>query len=368
MEWLLPFGMGILLGGIGALLWTQRLGRKRRGLREIMSSALAIRLATGPRVVALGGGTGLSTLLRGLKGYTRNITAIVTVTDEGGSSGRLRTEWGVLPPGDVRNCIIALAENDSALNSILNFRFDKGDLAGHSLGNLVLLAVTELAGDFRLAVEEMNKLLAIRGRVLPVTTEAVTIAGVDSRGNHFRGELEVARHGKELKEVRLEPADAKPLNEVVEAIADSEAIVLGPGSLFTSILPNLLVPGVSEAIRQADAPRIYVANVMTQPGETEGFTVYDHVKWIRDVLGQYPDIVLVNETEVPGEILSKYGEAGSEPVLINEREENRLTRAHVQVIRGDFLEITPGGHVRHQAQRVSEAIMKVARDTKEFGR
>jgi uncharacterized cofD-like protein len=368
MDWLVPFGIGLLIGGAAVMVWMERVGRKRRGLREIMSSAIGFRLATGPRVVALGGGTGLSTLLRGLKGYTRNITAIVTVTDEGGSSGRLRTEWGVLPPGDVRNCIIALAENDSALNRILNFRFDKGELAGHCLGNLVLLAVTELAGDFRLAVEEMNKLLAIRGRVLPVTTEAVTIAGIDSKGNRYRGELEVALHGRELKEVHLEPPDAKPLNEVVEAIRDAEAIVLGPGSLFTSILPNLLVPGVAEAIRQADVPRIYVANVMTQPGETDGFTVYDHVRWIKDVLGQYPDIVLVNETEVPGEILGRYRETGSEPVLINEREEVRLTRARVQVIRGDFLEITPGGFVRHQTQRVSEAIMKVARETKEIGR
>lgn len=368
MEWLLPFGIGLLLGGVAAMVWMERVVRKRRGLREIMSSAIGFRLGTGPRVVALGGGTGLSTLLRGLKGYTRNITAIVTVTDEGGSSGRLRTEWGVLPPGDVRNCIIALAENDSALNRIFNFRFDKGELAGHSLGNLVLLAVTELAGDFRLAVEEMNKLLAIRGRVLPVTTEAVTIAGMDSKGNRYRGELEVTLHGRELKEVFLEPPDAKPLNEVVEAIRDAEAIVLGPGSLFTSILPNLLVPGVSEAIRQAGVPRIYVANVMTQPGETDGFTVYDHVRWIKDVLGQYPDIVLVNETEVPGEILRRYRETGSEPVLMNEREEIRLTRARVQVIRGDFLEITTAGLVRHQTQRVSEAIMKVARETKEFSR
>ena len=368
MEWLLPFGIGLLLGGVAAMVWMERVVRKRRGLREIMSSAIGFRLGTGPRVVALGGGTGLSTLLRGLKGYTRNITAIVTVTDEGGSSGRLRTAWGVLPPGDVRNCIIALAENDSALNRIFNFRFDKGELAGHSLGNLVLLAVTELAGDFRLAVEEMNKLLAIRGRVLPVTTEAVTIAGMDSKGNRYRGELEVTLHGRELKEVFLEPPDAKPLNEVVEAIRDAEAIVLGPGSLFTSILPNLLVPGVSEAIRQAGVPRIYVANVMTQPGETDGFTVYDHVRWIKDVLGQYPDIVLVNETEVPGEILRRYRETGSEPVLMNEREEIRLTRARVQVIRGDFLEITTAGLVRHQTQRVSEAIMKVARETKEFSR
>ena len=363
MEWLVPFASGLLIG-IAAMMWVERVVRKRRGLGEIMSSAIGLRLATGPRVAALGGGTGLSTLLKGLKGYTRNITAIVTVTDEGGSSGRLRTEWGVLPPGDVRNCIVALAENDSALNRILNFRFDKGELAGHSLGNLVLLAVTELAGDFRLAVEEMNKLLAIRGRVLPVTTEAVTIVGLDGKGNRFRGELEVARHGRELKKVHLEPEDAKPLREVVGAILDAEAIVLGPGSLFTSILPNLLVHGVAKAVREAEAPRIYVANVMTQPGETEGFSVYDHVRWIKDVLGQYPDVVLVNETKVPGDILEKYRETGSEPVLLKEREEAHLAREKVQVIRGDFLEITPGGLVRHQTQRVSEAIMKVSRDRK----
>ncbi|HOV28457.1 MAG TPA: uridine diphosphate-N-acetylglucosamine-binding protein YvcK [Synergistales bacterium] len=368
LEWLTPFGIGILIGGFAVMLWMRRSIRNRRGLAEIMSSAIGYRLAAGPRVVALGGGTGLSTLLKGLKAYTRNITAIVTVTDEGGSSGRLRTEWGVLPPGDVRNCIIALAENDSALNRILSFRFNKGELAGHSLGNLVLLAATELAGDFRLAVEEMNKLLAIRGRVLPVTTEAVTIAGVDAKGNRYRGELDVARHGRELTEVHLEPSDARPLQEVVESIREAEVIVLGPGSLFTSILPNLLVQGVAEAIRRAEAPRIYVANVMTQPGETDGFSVYDHVRWIKQVLGQYPDIVMVNETEVPKDILQRYRETGSEPVILKEREEVRLAKAKVQVIRGDFLEITPEGLVRHQTQRVSEAIMKVAREAKELGR
>ena len=248
-----------------------------RRKKEAFSRAVEYRLSMGPYVAALGGGTGLSTLLRGLKSFTRNIVAVVTVTDEGGSSGRLREEWGVLPPGDVRNCIVALAENDNSLKRLLEFRFDKGELAGHNLGNLMLLATSEQLGDFRRAVEEMNNLLAIRGRVLPVTTESVTLVAELSGGERIRGELAISEHGRLIRKIWLEPRDARPPADVLRAIDEAEIIVLSPGSLFTSVIPNLLIPRVADRIRKSPVPRIYICNLMTQPGETDGYGAFEHV-------------------------------------------------------------------------------------------
>ena len=202
----------------------RRFWRRPAERNRIMSNALEYRLSLGPRVVAIGGGTGLSTLLGGLKGFTRNITAVVAVTDEGGSSGRLRQEWSMLPPGDIRNCIVALAENDSSLNSLLNFRFDRGELKGHSLGNLILLATTEMMGDFQRAVEELNKLLAIRGQVLPVTTDNVTLKGETADGRLLSGELEISDNGSQLAKLWIEPADAEALTGVKRTFAEAEII------------------------------------------------------------------------------------------------------------------------------------------------
>jgi len=192
------------------------------GRLGIMTNAVEYRLSFGPRIVTIGGGTGLSTLLSGLKGFTRNITAVVAVTDEGGSSGRLRQEWGMLPPGDIRNCIVALAENDSSLNRLLNFRFDRGELKGHNLGNLILLATTEMMGDFQRAVEELNKLLAIRGQVLPVTTENVTLKGETKDGRIVKGELEVSDNGSKLAKLWIEPCNAPTLEGVKKALNSAD--------------------------------------------------------------------------------------------------------------------------------------------------
>ena len=335
--------------------------RKPPAPRHIMSNALEYRLSMGPRVVAIGGGTGLSTLLSGLKGFTRNITAVVAVTDEGGSSGRLRQEWGVLPPGDIRNCIVALAENGSALTSLLNYRFDRGELKGHSLGNIIILAATELMGDFQRAVLELNKLLAIRGQVLPVTTENVVLKGRTADGNIVTGELQVSDNGSRLTELWIEPSDAEPVDPVIAAFGDADVIVLGPGSHFTSVMPNLLLPGVAKLLKEATAPIVYIANLMTQPKETEGMNILSHIDWIAGVLGRVPDYVLANESAVPAEFISRYGKIGAEPIYLSAKEENYLESLGSKVIYGDYCEIRNGKYLRHNAQNLSETIMEISR-------
>ena len=371
MDPLLGAGLGFFAGafaawGARALLEGEKGPRAGGRRQDVMASAIEYRLSLGPRIVALGGGTGLSTLLSGLKGFTRNLTAVVTVTDEGGSSGRLRQEWGVLPPGDVRNCLVALAENDNALQRILAFRFDRGELAGHSLGNLILLATTELAGDFRRAVEELNKLLAIRGRVLPVTTETVVLLGETTDGTRVKGELEISAHGRDLRRLWLEPRHAEPLDEVLQAIRSAELLVLGPGSLFTSILPNLLLEKVAQEVRAASAPKIYVANLMTQPGETEGMSLLDHVDWITGVLGSLPDVVVVNQAPIPSEVLERYLRQGATPLRVTPEEERFLSSSGTLVLQGDFVGFHPTeGYLRHHAQRLSETLLRFSRDAKE---
>jgi len=362
------FFLGILAGILGSAifigLYLQRGGRRMASLirkrEEKIRHAQHLRLSMGPHVVALGGGTGLSTLLRGLKRYTRNITAVVTVSDEGGSSGRLRQEWGMLPPGDIRNCIVALAEDDNYLNNILNFRFDRGELSGHNLGNLILLAATEIAGDFRAAVEEMNNLLAIRGRVLPVTSEAIQITAELKDQSIVRGELEISCKGSQICRIWLEPSDVAPLPEILEAIEKADILVLGPGSLFTSILPNLLVPDIAEALRTSGKPIIYVANLMTQPGETEGLTFEDHVIWIRNLLHKWPDYVFANNGTIPPEIVEKYRRDGATPLIGTSRS------LDYTCIDGDFLSIEKG-LLRHNSNRLAEEIIRLYKYTTPSG-
>lgn len=374
MSWWLAFLCGVIAGvGIyGVLLNRRRLkkgkilaGRFRRRKGDSFYKAVNHRLSLGPHFVALGGGTGLSTLLRGLKGYSRNITAVVTVTDEGGSSGRLRQEWGVLPPGDVRNCLVALAENDSVLNNILSFRFDHGELKGHSLGNLILLAATELAGDFRLAVEEMNHLLAIRGRVLPVTTEAVVLAGRTRDGKIVRGELAVSLNGSQLMEIWLEPRDAHPLPEVISAIYGADLVILGPGSLFTSVIPNILLDEVSTAIRKTNAPKVYVANLMTQPNETDGMNLYDHTSWIAKVLEAFPDYVIANKAPIPEDTFSMYVASGSYPLMLDDDQRRALNEAGCEIIEAPLVKKLDNGMLRHDSHRLAEILVRLAKEDRD---
>lgn len=378
MDWKIGFILGCLFALVLIMIFQSSLFSKEhrrkdknrlhsKSFREksVMSNAIEFRLSMGPSIVVLGGGTGLSSLLVGLKCFTRNITAIVTVTDEGGSSGRLREEWGLLPPGDIRNCVVALAENDNEFRKILNFRFDKGELEGHSLGNLILLAVTELSGDFRLGVDKINKLLAIRGRVLPVTTEPVSLAGKTYSGELIRGELEISKVGHDLEEIWLEPRDAAPEKEVIRVIDEADLVVLGPGSLFTSVIPNLLIEQVSYALCKSKVPVVYVSNLMTQPGETEGFNIEEHVDWISKIMGRNPDFVIVNEGKIPEDLLSNYNEQGAMPLYLDQEQANAMDGKGISVIGAELFKISDENVLRHNGIAVSEILMKICRENTE---
>ena len=363
MDWAIGFAVGMFTAFFLLVIFDIRMLRSPRAKNsDPFKVAIAHRLSMGPYIVAVGGGTGLSTLLKGMKGFTRNITAVVAVTDEGGSSGRLRTEWGVLPPGDVRNCMVALAENDNALKRLLDFRFDRGELSGHSLGNLLLLAVSELCGDFRLAVEQMNHLLAIRGKVLPVTTEAITLMGVTQQGQKLRGELEISKYGHDLREIWLEPEGAKPLSEIQHAVDEADLVVLGPGSLFTSVLPNLLLPEFAEKLRDTPVPKVYICNLMTQPEETEGMNILKHLEWVAAALGSVPEYMLVNSEPIPEDLLASYRLERAEPLYLDRRQREAIGKLGCTVIEFPMIQITENRLVRHNSAKLAEMLFRLHRD------
>ena len=259
-----------------------------------------------PAIVVIGGGTGLSVLLKGLKRYTSRLTAMVTVSDDGGSSGRLRSELGVLPPGDIRSCLVALAETETLMDKVFQHRFlQGGSLQGHNLGNLLLVAMTEITGDFISAIREVSKVLAVRGKVLPATLEPVTLGGMMADGNRVLGETAIRDYPASIKEVFLMP-ECGPLPETLQAIHEADAIIIGPGSLYTSIIPNLLVKGVIEAIASSPAPKFYISNIMTEQGETDSFTAADHLKVIQKHSGkQIIDYAIVNCGKIDEERLMR---------------------------------------------------------------
>ncbi len=310
----------------------------------------------GPRIVVIGGGTGLSTLLRGLKEHTDNLTAVVTVFDDGGSSGRLRRELGILPPGDIRNCLVALAESEPLMTQLFEYRFQGGALEGHAFGNLFIASLTGVTGDLESAVKETSKVLNIRGRVLPSAADDVILWAEFADGTTVEGESQITRARKRIRRIGLKPADVAPLPEVLQAIADAELIVLGPGSLYTSVIPNLLVGGVADAIRASRATRVYTCNVMTQPGETDGFSASDHVRALRDLVG--PDLithVLVNVQRPRNRVLlARYQAEGAEPVKPDLEAIRQLGVLPI----GEAL-ISEEHLVRHDPHRVARALVRV---------
>jgi len=312
-------------------------------------------LKRGPHIVAIGGGTGLSTILRGLKELTSNITAIVTVTDDGGSSGRLRGDLGMLPPGDIRNCLVALADRENALERLFNYRFSQGgELAGHSLGNLLLAGLTQETGNLARAVQEASKILAVRGQVLPVTLDNVVLVGEMHDGRIVKGQTNMVSDPARIKRVSLEPARCTPLNEAIEAIMAADAIILGPGSLYTSVIPNLLVPGISEAIRQSKATTYYICNIMTQPGETDDYQASHHLKAIMEHCGPgMIDKVIVNNEAISLKLKEKYQAQGAKPVKLDESD---LRKLGVEVIQYPLC--AQHNLARHDPQKTLRVLME----------
>jgi len=314
------------------------------------------KLNNGPKIVAIGGGTGLSTMLKGIKKITNNITAVVTVGDDGGSSGRLREEMGVLPPGDIRNCIAALADDDDLVTKLFQYRFKKNvsELGGHSFGNLFITAMCEITGDMYKAVIESSKVLAIRGRVLPSTLDDMKLVAEMEDGTVIKGESVIPESGKKIKRLFTDPEHCLPLDDVLTAIREAELIIMGPGSLYTSVLPNLLIKEIAEEIEKSNAKKLYICNVMTQPGETDGFTVSDHVKTIlrhvdnRKII----DTVLVNNY-FPEEALEKYRAENSYPVLADYDE---LDKLGVNVFEYRLTDNDSSGYVRHNPSRLMRAV------------
>jgi uncharacterized cofD-like protein len=315
------------------------------------------------RVVAIGGGTGLSTMLKGLKLHTHNITAVVTVADDGGSSGILRSDLGMVAPGDVRNCVSALAEVDPVMGELLNFRFSDGSLKGHSLGNLFLAALNETSSSFDEAVKKFSRLAGVVGTVYPVTNEAVTLRAVLENGTIIDGESHIGVHhdgeNSAIARIMVNPEKPKPVDGVIRAIEKADIIVLGPGSLYTSIIPNLLVDGVVDAIRQSKAVKIYVCNIMSQGGETENYTVSDHLAAIeRHSYEGIADIVIANNAEIPEGLKRKYAEEHAKEVEIDEEkvlERARLVQGNLLLVRND--------RIRHNFSRLARAIMRLGTDS-----
>jgi uncharacterized cofD-like protein len=348
-------GLGIVLIIIGTRQWLKSLVRAASTGGGILDTLLDRRLEQGYNIVAIGGGTGLSTLLRGLKRRTRNLTAIVTVSDDGGSSGRLQKELGVLPPGDVRNCLVALADDEALVTDLFRYRFEEGEgLTGHSFGNLFLAAMTGITGNFDKAIKESSRVLNIVGRVLPATLAIVRLCAELDDGTIVEGESNIPQAKRPIRRVFFDPPLVAPLEEALEAIRNADAIVLGPGSLFTSILPNFLIDRITQEVARARGVKIYVCNVMTQPGETENMTAADHVEALFENAGERVcDYVIVN-VEAPSKLRETYAEEGQIAVT---PDIERIEAMGLTTVKSDMLSEVE--KVRHDPDRLGEAVLGV---------
>ena len=356
-EWIafaiVMFGAGMFFKGWQKTNLSMLDGADKQSLLENLYRRR--KLNRGPKIVAVGGGTGLSMLLRGIKNITNNVTAVVTVGDDGGSSGRLREEMGVLPPGDIRNCIAALADDEDLVTKLFQYRFRNGEgLEGHSFGNLFLTALCSITGDMVRAVKESSNVLSIRGRVLPSTLDDMKLVAEMEDGRIIHGESNIPEaHGK-IKRLFTDPQNCHALADVISAIREAELIILGPGSLYTSVIPNLLIQEISHEIAKSNAKKIYVCNIMTQPGETDGYSVCDHVNAIMKHAGSKKviDAVLVNDF-MPSNLAKKYEMAGSYPVKLDL---DNLKKLGVKLVTRKLIEDSKEGLVRHSSNRVARAI------------
>lgn len=358
---LATIGIGVLVVGVFVMGFaTRRLIRTMLGvvipnesgnISELILSNL--KLSKGPKVVVIGGGTGLSTMLRGLKTKTYNITAIVTVADDGGSTGRIRQDLDIIAPGDLRNCLVALADKEGLMEKLFAHRFGgSGNLTGHSFGNLFIAALIEVLGDVEEAMDATSKVLKVRGKVIPATAEKVSLNAELEDGRIIHGESQIPHaHGK-IKRVFTTPAHPQAIHSAVKAIKEANTIVLGPGSLYTSIIPNLCVPEIVEAVCQSKAKKIYICNVMTQPGETDGYSVADHINAINRQIGkQVIDFVLANKGEISAAMLDKYARVGSMPVTINKKD---ISQTGAILISADLVDQKTG--VTHDTMKLADVL------------
>lgn len=314
-----------------------------------------------PKIVVIGGGTGLSTMLKGIKKYTSHITAIVTVSDNGGASGQIREEMGIMPPGDIRNCLVALANTEPVMEKVLQYRFKEGSFKGQNLGNLFLAALTDITGSFEQAVTLTGNVLAITGKVIPVTVENIHLVAYFENGKIIQGETQIVEYSKSnqsrIQRIALNPSNPNPVKEAIEAIRTADLIVLGPGSLYTSIIPNLLVNLLPSTIIQSTAPKVYVANIMTQPGETTGFSIEQHVGILEQYLGKNViHSVIVNNELIPSIYLQQYGEEGAQPL---EFDKNDVIWERIKRIEAPLVEIFKDKKfIRHHSKKLAECLFK----------
>jgi uncharacterized cofD-like protein len=348
---------GVMLVALGIWRWLNSIvtAVSPYGTERMIDAMLDTRLKRGYKIVTIGGGTGLATMLRGLKKHTSNLSAIVTVSDDGGSSGRLQKELGVLPPGDIRNCLVALADDEALVTDLFRYRFTEGDgLTGHSFGNLFLAAMTGITGNFDDAIKVSSRVLNIKGRVLPATLAVAQLCAKLRNGTVVEGESNISKSESPIDQVYLQPPYAQPLEEVIAAIRDADAIVLGPGSLYTSILPNLLVQRIAKEIEIAKAVKIYVCNVMTQPGETVDYTASRHVEALfANAKARVCDIVIVND-ELPRKLLDRYAGERQLPVVVDK---GPLDRMGVQTVRAAVISETET--VRHDPEKLAAVVIGV---------
>jgi len=351
-------GVVLVVLGIGKMivsLITLFLPERERDLVNILYQRRY--LERGPKIVAIGGGHGLSNLLFALKEYSSNITAIVTVADSGGSSGRLREEFNIVAPGDIRNCLVALADAPALMGELFQFRFsENSQLKGHNFGNLFLTAMVQLTGgDFEKAVKESSKVLAIRGKVVPATVHNVHLVAEYIDGAKIEGEAKIPKRNIRIRHMSMKPDDAKPTEEALEAIANSEIIILGPGSLYTSVIPNLIIRGMADAIAKSSAFKIYICNVMTQQGETDGYSASDHLKAIIEHTN--PEIVnacLMNNAVAPKDMLGRYEAESSYPV---KGDSDKIREMECLAVEEDLLGIKD--YVRHDSKKLTAALIRL---------
>ena len=358
------FGIGKFTSG---LVIAARSSDRRNGADEPLVDLLHRQrfAGRGIRIVCMGGGTGLSVLLRGLKAYTNNLSAVVSVADDGGSSGRLRRDLGIIPPGDLRNCIAALADAEPLMTRLFQYRFPEGSgngLEGHSFGNLFIVAMSEVAGSMEEAIHETGRVLAVRGKILPSTLENIRLAAMTSDGHTIRGESSITEAGERIAQLNLEPQHPPAYPETLNAIRNADLIVVGPGSLFTSVLPNLLVPDLRIAFQESAAMKLYISNVATQHGETDHFSVQDHVRVIGDHIGGLPFDAVVANNNSKARLPRGWN---SEPVRVEHTRDKSDTAHTLRIIEADIVDT--GNRYRHDSAKLADAIMTAYHEGREAG-